>query len=316
MASSPSNSSATEALDEPLIALTQRCDGDLQKVLSSFFSFLHRRTDFYFVPHDDDLRDGTAKMGFRQGDAEKLLLASFRQFPLRRVPKQRASSEATTNSEVPIQEKNIKSYQSAERKSSNKEETRIPAIEEIRLTDEGLQIPVGNGGTTKSYTWTQNLEECSVIVPIPDVLRAKDLKVEIKSTSVSVRSKQAAADDGDTTLFLEGKLVDLIVPDESTWTLEGGVLLLTLYKKTKTFWSTIIEGDAKIDTSLVDSRRHITDYDESTQASIRKIMFEQNQAKQGFPTSEQIASAKPISPENLPPGVEFIDGKTLSSLRK
>ena len=71
-------------MDAPLIALTQQCGGDLRPLLFAFFSFLNRRTDFFLVPHPDDL---PAKMGFAEGDAEKLLLAAFRQFPLRRIPK-------------------------------------------------------------------------------------------------------------------------------------------------------------------------------------------------------------------------------------
>ena len=83
----PPSKANTDALDAPLIALTNQCGGDLRNVLGAFFSFLHRRTDFYLVPHDDDFKAGRAKMGFPEGDAEKVLLAAFRQFPLRRLPK-------------------------------------------------------------------------------------------------------------------------------------------------------------------------------------------------------------------------------------
>ncbi|KAL7578296.1 hypothetical protein ACA910_012708 [Epithemia clementina (nom. ined.)] len=322
--SPPPSSKEIAALDDPLIALTQRCNGDLRKVLTSFFSFLHRRTDFYLVPHDDDLHEGRATMGFRQGDAEKILLASFRQFPLRRIPKQPVPEETTAKSqtasaprnpapEVPnsIDEPTLSSTENV----ASEEKTQTTTDDEVRRTEEGLQIPVGNGGTTTTYKWTQTLEECSVIVGIPGGLRAKDLKVDIKPTSISVRSKEPTAGDTEPLIFLEGSLVAPVIPDESTWTLERGVLVLALYKKTKTFWATIIEGDDKIDTSLVDSRRHIRDYDESTQAMIRKIMFDQNQTNLGLPTSEQLEGAKPLTPENLPPGVEYIYSNTLDSSR-
>ena len=77
-----------QAMDAPLIALTQQCNGDLRQLLKAFFSFLNRRTDFYLVPHPEDVEGGRpSKMGFKEGDAEKMLLAAFRQFPLRRIPK-------------------------------------------------------------------------------------------------------------------------------------------------------------------------------------------------------------------------------------
>ena len=53
-----------QALDAPLIALTNQCGGDLRRLMFAFFSFLHRRTDFYLVPRQDDVQNG-ATMGFR-----------------------------------------------------------------------------------------------------------------------------------------------------------------------------------------------------------------------------------------------------------
>jgi D-alanyl-D-alanine carboxypeptidase len=68
------------------VALTNQCQGDLRQLMFSFFSFLNRRTDFYLVPPVEDVTAGVAKTGFPEGDAEKLLLAAFRQFPLWRIP--------------------------------------------------------------------------------------------------------------------------------------------------------------------------------------------------------------------------------------
>mmetsp|Transcript_1302 Transcript_1302/g.1744 ORF Transcript_1302/g.1744 Transcript_1302/m.1744 type:complete len:333 (+) Transcript_1302:64-1062(+) len=320
------------AFDEPLIALTQQCNGDLQKVMGAFFSFLHRRTDFYLVPHEDDIKEGKAKMGFKQGDAEKLLMASFRQFPLRRMPRQAQQQppppkQAQITANVPTDDadapKIVEESKTApdtnpssnENNLSKKTSKSSDNEDSVRLTEEGLQIPVGNGGTAKRYKWTQTLDECTVLIGVPDELRGKDLKVMIKSSSISVQSKQPLAGESEPTFFVDGNLTGSIVPDESTWTLEGGVIIMILYKKAKTFWENVIEGDEKIDASLVDSRRHIGDYDESTQAQIRKIMFEQQkEAKLGMPNAQQIANAKPLIPENFPPGVEYIDEKKMAEV--
>lgn len=317
------------ALDDPLIALTQRCHGDLRKVLTAFFSFLHRRTDFYMVPQEDDL---LSKLGFREGDAEKLLVASFRQFPLRRLPRpsppsssRDENSKSNPNSHARIQN-NQTMFENRPDDDLSSQETSAAAgrsaakelESEVQFTKEGLQIPVGNGGTTDRYKWTQSLEECTVIIPVPNGWRAKDLDVHIKTSSISVRSKQTAEKEVPAVL-VEGDLVENIVPAESTWTLEGGVLVLSLYKKVKTFWATVLQGDAKIDASLVDSRRHIQDYDESTQAQIRKIIFQQkNQVSHANSSISpaQLAAAQPITPHNLPPGAEFIELAKLDSLNK
>jgi N-terminal conserved domain of Nudc./CS domain len=381
-----------EALEAPLIALTKQCGGDLRNVLYAFFHFLHRRTDFYLVPHDDDLKQGKATMGFREGDAEKLLLVAFRQFPLRRIPptsqqqlQQRLSQSQpstttapsnmgkatmeTATKETAKSSKGAAAVLDSQNGGGTKKEDAADAgdaatavvpnktthahknpdekladMSSIRLTDDGLQIPIGNGGSTKRYKWTQTLEECSVLVGIPAGVKGKDLDVTLKKSFISVRFKKqsivnsSSGDSGvksssaskqvgeqqDDGVFLEGNLSDgqEIVPSESTWSLEGGVLVLVLYKHQKTFWATVLDGDDKIDTSMVDSRRHIGDYDESTQAQIRKIMFDQSQASKGLPTSDQIAGTRlevplPTSQQRkLPPGVEYIDQSTIDQYTK
>lgn len=39
--------------------------------------------------------------------------------------------------------------------------------------------PVGNGGTTDKYTWTQTLEELHVYIPVESSIKGKSLKVKI-----------------------------------------------------------------------------------------------------------------------------------------
>ena len=68
--------------EAPLIALANLSGGDPRKLFHAFFAFLHTRTYFYCVVDGDG---GGGRMGFKEGQAERILLASFRQFPLRKV---------------------------------------------------------------------------------------------------------------------------------------------------------------------------------------------------------------------------------------
>lgn len=287
-----------EAMQGPLIDLAQKSGGDLRKLLFAFFDFLSERTDFYCIPHEEDV--GT--MGFREGDAEKLLLAAFRQFPLRKLPKRKVTPTTTkvVRMEPPVTTNVLTTL--PEKKSEPQSCEEVP-----RLTDEGLQIPVGNGGTTARYRWTQSLEEASLVIAVPEGTRGKDIDLNIKASSVSVKIKNTR------TPLLEGDLIERVQKDESTWTLEGGCLLLVLHKQKKTWWSTVIKGDPIIDTTLVDSTRRIDSYDEITQANIRRILFDQRQERLGLKTSDMIMrekGEKPIVPP-LPVGVEYIDKDTL-----
>lgn len=371
-----------QAMDAPLIALTQQCNGDLRQLMHAFFSFLNRRTDFYLVPHPDDIgpeKDGgrrPAQMGFREGDAERLLLAAFRQFPLRRIPKggvvptgaaaaaatatggtaappipptkatapvptvpppasataeadagikgrtppqtDDAESEAVHNVQATHKNDGNDSYDSDDDSARNAASAAASAtvatnLRGVRYSEKGLQIPVGNGGSTPRYKWTQTLEEATVLIGIPDSLRGRDFDVSLSPTRVSVRAKKPLPGEDSPRTFVEGTLVERIRSDESTWTVEGGVMILTLDKMKKTFWATVIEGDDKIDTDLVDSRRHIGDYDEATQGQLRKVIFDQNQYHRGLPNSDEILGTKPKIPE-LPPGVEYIDQKKLDEV--
>ena len=318
------------AMEAPLMELASKSGGDLRQLLYAFFSFLHRRTDFYMVPNEEDIEEGVPlQMGFREGDAEKLLLAAFRQFPLRRMPRKGSgggnskigsSSEVAPTSTDGVSIRKTQPPDQAASSTGGNEDTKESTfaakkpkkrdpMDEVRLTEEGLQIPIGNGGVTKDYTWTQTIDETSVLLAVPEGTKGKDMSVSIKPSTISVRMRQPLEGEDSPRILLEGQMVEKIRTDESTWSLEGGVLVLTLNKLKKTWWDTVLVGDDKIDTTLVDSRRHISEYDGATQAAIRRIMFDQRQERLGLSTSDEIERA-------LPEGVEYIDSAKLDRHEK
>ncbi|KAJ1423733.1 HSP20-like chaperone [Ochromonadaceae sp. CCMP2298] len=92
-----------------------------------------------------------------------------------------------------------------------------------------------------------------------------------------------------------GSLEDVVRTEESMWTIasggsgsggKGGMddsqIVITLEKTRKTWWKHVIEGHPEIDTTKVDSSQNISEYDETTQATIRKIMFDQKQKVGGY----------------------------------
>ena len=311
----PRDPRTTQVIDAPLMALANWSGGDHRKFLYAFFSFLHRRTDFYLVPHPDDLVDGvnTTKMGFAEGDAEKLLLAAFRQFPLRRMPKKADAPQETTEDDGDKKPaaKPTEPFVSPTVVSEQKE--LADPMHGVRYNNDRKQIPVGNGGSTPTFKWTQNLEECTVLLPVPPhCSRGKDLDITLQANHVTVKAKAPKPGETDVQVFMDGDLTEAIKPSESTWSLETGIVTLLLYKQNRTFWKAIQKGDEEIDTTLVDSRRHIQDYDESTQAQIRKIIHQQSlmrNAEMMVDTSrpETIPDAK-----DLPDGVEFVDVNKLN----
>ena len=347
-----------QQLDAPLVALTQRCNGDLRLVFHSFFSFLNRRTDFYCVHNQNDVDEGVkVSMGFKEGDAEKLLLAAYKQFPLRRMPpmsqmKQADSkkvavpakkesetltkkdSESTAVSPTPPAEQKKAGTSTetdatsglvptAEHESKNEETSESnpkEAIAGVRYTEDGFQIPIGNGGSTKDYKWTQTLQEITIAMPLPSNpdTRAKDLSVQIKQSTIDVHHKLL-----DKSL-LNGEFIDKIRVDESTWSIESNLILITLEKVDKRWWNRVLEEETdSIAVSLVDKTHKISDYDEATQGMARRILFDQRQERLGLPSSDEIMGVEveedtgldvlrdchgeKVGVDNLPPGVQFID---------
>jgi N-terminal conserved domain of Nudc./CS domain len=355
--SHPINPDDFAEFEQPLMELARRSKGDLRRLLTAFFGFLHRRTDFYCVTSDGgETTTTTTAMGFPMGDAEKLLLASFRQFPLRKVgaapaspsPSQQHEEQPAVTTAAPgdfskdgaskpstISAKaattiNMPSSISPVEATIKESEKSIPVARPtttkqvkpttttnaasippppVRWTEEGMQIPVGNGGSTDQYQWTQTLEEITVLVPVDGSLRGKDLLVVVSPTDLSIQTKSPLRppDATQPKVYVSGALSAAIDPNESTWSLEGGVVQVILYKSVPTFWSHVLLGDAEIDTDLVDNRRDIHSYDETTQAKLRQVMFDQGQMAKGLPTSDQLQ--KKIPP--LPPGVEYINQEVL-----
>lgn len=295
-------------VEPALIALAQASGGDPGKLLTAFFSFLHRRTDFYVV------NEGTAggpNIGFAPGHAEKILLASFRQFPLRRLapgggPPPAKAAHGKEDTKAKVEKKATKESVLESVKLAAGSQPPVAAPTPVRTTSEGLQVPIGNGGTTDKYTWTQSVDECTVLIPLKPGTRAKDLQVEIETKYVHIQHNNMEV--------LKGSWTHDIVTDESTWTIESDVLQLILQKRAKLFWDAILEGDDRIDIDLVDSTRHVSSYDESTQAQIRKLIFDQSQLRQGKPASDQVLQQEvgsAVKVPELPPRVEYIDRTTL-----
>lgn len=156
-------------------------------------------------------------------------------------------------------------------KAENKEEELELGKAEKIVEEEAA--PLGNGGTTDRYTWTQSLSELTVALEVDAGLRSRDLIVELLGERVSVRVKGKQA-------IVEGKFPHKILPDDSTWTLEQ-----ESGKKTKTltlfirkfdqmsWWKCVIVGDPEIDTSkIVPENSKLDQLDGETRQMVEKMM--------------------------------------------
>jgi hypothetical protein len=115
--------------------------------------------------------------------------------------------------------------------------------------------------------------------------RAKDLDCRIEASKLRVALK---SDPGSP--LLEGELPEKIRADESIWSLESNhTLNISLEKVKPTWWASALKGGPEIDTTKVDSRRNIQEYDAATQGAIRKAVHDQRQ--------QQLHGTVPLTPE-------------------
>ncbi|ETM39753.1 hypothetical protein L914_14109 [Phytophthora nicotianae] len=256
---------------DAMLAQMAQQHGGVEPLLESFFGFLHRKTDFYVVS-SDPVRH---KMGFLPGQAQQKVLNAFQKYPMKNLSgsAEGAANTTTTTRTTP---------------ATKTENTRIrgaPAAKrEPQLTEDGKQVPVGNGGVAANYTWTQTLEDVSIQMELAQATRAKDLNCRIEATKLRVTLKS-----DPTKPLLEGELPEKIRADESIWSLESNQTLnISLEKIKPTWWASALKGGPEIDTSQVDSRRNIQDYDEATQGAIRKAVYDQRQ---------QQVTGVPLTPE-------------------
>ena len=299
-----------ERFDHLFTNIAQQAGG-IQGLLEAFFSFLLRRTDFYYEADPGD------KMGFPPGVAEKMILAAFRHFqeehfkkhPRKNIEefKQKAKElqdklelenklkeeqkkkkevkpipvskeQPIVKKEEPKQEEPKKEEHIEQTKPVEQKDVKTEQNEKINYKD----IETRNGGINEKYKWDQTVFEVSVQIDLPRKMKGKELNVTL------TRDHFKAVEKANGNVIVEGEFFESVKRDESTWTIDDGTkLMLDLVKADDNIWKTIFKGDAEIDTSKVDNSKKMSDFDEETQGGLRKVLYEQNRKQRGLPTTEE-----------------------------
>eukprot|EP00937_MAST-01D_sp_MAST-1D-sp2_P006509 g6509.t1 len=370
--------------DDLFLNLAAQHNG-IEGLLQTFFSFLHRKTDFYVVANKNN-----GKMGFPAGVAERILLRSFHSLPMKDIDAVSRGMEKAQARESKEADRKAATAKAARAKAKAKKEAKAKAEKSgssggstassgaalpralapgkdgafdvsgagdsltaavasaptspaassasapaatatagaaaadaplppqqqeqqlhpdaavrIRYTDEGKQVPIGNGGVTANYWWTQTLYETTVYVDVPAGTRARDLDVDIKPRRLCVALKGGS--EAGNGRYIDGALPERVRCDECYWNLESNrQVVVVLQKVVETWWRSVVEGDAEIDCTKVDSTMKIDEYDDETQGAIRKIMFDQKQKALGLPTSDQLQADEILERAKSLPGSPFL----------
>lgn len=170
----------------------------------------------------------------------------------------------------------------------------------------------GCGVDYPTYSFTQIEGEVVVLFPLPAGVTSKQLDITIATHHLSVGYKNgkppasavesgAAPADG---IMLRGSLYKPIKAEASMWTIEtrkkagggGGdemkFLVVTLTKTNMQYeewWPHVVTAERQMDIkTLVPPAKHIRDLDQGAQATVAKMMFDQEQKRKGLPTSDEL----------------------------
>ncbi|KAI4523153.1 nuclear movement protein nudC [Schizophyllum commune Tattone D] len=159
---------------------------------------------------------------------------------------------------------------------------------------------------TLPYSWTQELSDVDVTVPVPPGTRGRDLVVEIKKKRLSVGLKGQPK-------ILEGELCKEIKVEDSTWTLEDNKLVLIHLEKLnkQTWWENVLTHHPKIDTTkIVPPNSSLSELDGETRGMVEKMMYDNQQKQMGKPTSDEQKKAEALAKfQAAHPELDFSNAK-------
>lgn len=140
----------------------------------------------------------------------------------------------------------------------------------------------GHGGDLEKYSWTQQLSELEIEIPFPAGTKSKDLIIDIQKKSLRAGLKNQEP-------ILQGELYNEVKPAECSWTIDKGVVTITLFKiNTMEWWPRVVTSEPEIDTKKINPESSkLSDLEGETRAMVEKMMYDQRQREMGKPTSDE-----------------------------
>ncbi|XP_012474434.1 protein BOBBER 1 [Gossypium raimondii] len=154
-----------------------------------------------------------------------------------------------------------------------------------KQTNPNLRVPnKGNGLDLENYSWTQTIQEATVIVPVPPGTRSKSVECQMKKSRLKVGLRGQPP-------IIDGELFQAIKPDDCYWSMEDNDSISIVLSKQKQleWWQSLVKGEPEIDTQKVEPESsRISDLDPETRLTVEKLMFDQRQKALGLPASDEI----------------------------
>jgi len=282
-AAAPAPDPAPAAVDvdlEVLEAVLERKGGPLP-FLHAAIDVAHRRSDLFRDPSAVSKITAMASAARAQVEAEERKVRDAKR-KAEELEKKVAAEKERAVKAAAEKEKPVKEAAAVTEAGSSVEKD--SSTEAEKEEGKAKQPNAGNGLDLEKYSWTQQLPEVNLSVPVPEGTKSRFVVCEIKKDHLKVGLKGQPP-------IIDGELHKPVKVDDCFWSIEDGKslsILLTKHNQME-WWKSVIKGDPEVDTQRVEPETSkLSDLDPETRQTVEKMMFDQRQKQMGLPTSDQM----------------------------
>ncbi|KAG8092745.1 hypothetical protein GUJ93_ZPchr0012g20879 [Zizania palustris] len=267
---------AADGDEEALASVLERKGGAIP-FLHAAIEVVRRRSDLFRDPSAVSRVTAMASAARAQVEAEERMA---RETKRKAEEADRKAAEEERKAKAPAEDKPESSVVTEELDSSAGKNNM-----EVEKEEGNVRKPnAGNGLDLENYSWTQQLPEVNVTVPVPQGTKSRFVICDIKKDHLKVGLKGQPP-------IIDGELYKPVKVDDCFWSIEDGksLSILLTKKDQMEWWRSVVKGDPEVDTQKVEPENSkLADLDPETRQTVEKMMFDQRQKQMGLPTSDEM----------------------------
>ena len=134
----------------------------------------------------------------------------------------------------------------------------------------------GHGADMERYSWTQTLEEVTVVVPVGRKVRGKECNIDMQRTSIRI-SVPSVTEENGCDVVLDGELFAPVRVDDCVWNLlDSDTVEVLLTKEDRMqWWKCVVVGEEEVDTQKIEPEPSgLSGLDPEMRSMVEKMMVD------------------------------------------